>query len=82
MRYLTIFIVVVGLTWGTTQAQAPRFKLRPNKKKATTTRTLKKKNKLPKKISQKKSITDRYRQKKRRRKKGRLHPKQKARIRR
>ncbi len=82
MRYLAIFVVIIGLTWNTTQAQAPRFKLRPTKKKTTTTRTLKKKNKLPKKISRKKSITDRYRQKKRRRKKGRLHPKQKARIRR
>ncbi|OJJ23777.1 hypothetical protein BKI52_05350 [marine bacterium AO1-C] len=81
MKYFATLIIILCLSWSTTQAQTPRFKLRPSKKKATTTQTIKKKRKVSKKSSKKTSITDRYRQRKNRRRKGRLNPRNKTRTR-
>ena len=81
MKYFASLIFLICLSWGIAQAQSPRFKLRPTKKKTTTAQAAKKNKKTGKKISSKTSITDRYRQKKNLRRKARLTPRNKARIR-
>ena len=77
MKYFAPLLLIICLSFHISQAQSPWFKLRPAKKKPTTTHTIKKN----KKVSKKTSITDRYRQKKNRRRKDRLHPRNKARTR-
>lgn len=84
MKYFVSLILTICLSWGISQAQAPLFKLRPAKKKTEKKAPLKKSKKATakktKKAAKKTSITDRYRQKKnRRRQRSRLNPRSKTR---
>lgn len=79
MKNFAALIFLLLITWGSSQAQAPLFKFRPEKKKNE--KLIKKGVKKPVKKGSSK-ITDRYRKRINRRKKSKRNPKNKARLRR